>query len=190
MHGRRRVICKICGEDKIHYGLGMCSPCLRKWKRQTRPIYYLRTCWGEIKRRSTQKVPNREYVCFGQKFCTKDEFVNRFLTDKKFLSLYKSWQEHDFKRGFAPSIDRIDPTKGYEIDNLQFLSNNENTRKDSIIPTAVLDVEQDILYTFNSVAEAANFLNIGSGKLCHYRDNKVLYKKIYSIYTIEVTDEE
>jgi hypothetical protein len=184
MRGRKLIICKCCGEEKINFGFGMCSPCLRKWKRQTRPIYYLRTCWGEIKRRSTQKVPNRTYTCYGQEFCTKTEFVDKFLNDPNFLTLYKNWQENNFKRGYAPSIDRIDSSKGYELNNLQFLSNIENTRKESSLPTLVLSIHNDI-FIFDSLSDAAKFLKTTSGKLAYHKLNNIIFKKTYYIYNLD-----
>jgi hypothetical protein len=49
-----------------------------------------------------------------------------------YLSLHKVWLESGFKRGFVPSLDRIDNKVDYQLDNLQFLTLSENLRKDKL----------------------------------------------------------
>lgn len=173
-HGRNLIKCDMCDEIKPKGGFNLCSACLRKWKRQTRPIYYLRTCWGEIKRRSTQKVPNREYICFGQEFCTKEEFIERFLTDPKFLKLYKEWQESGFKRGLAPSIDRIDGNLGYCINNIHFITNIENAQKEFSFKTILK--KDNIVLEFDSRTSAGKFLRLESSQICRKLKKYKKYK--------------
>lgn len=131
MEKRRKIcICIKCNKESPHFGLGMCSPCLRKTKRETRPSFYLGTCYSEIKRRCKHKDPLRpNYV--GKKFCTKQEFFDKFLNDSQFLSLFENWRNSGFKRGEAPSIDRIDNQGDYLIGNLQFIKHSQNTGKNS-----------------------------------------------------------
>jgi hypothetical protein len=50
---------------------------------------------------------------------------------KKFMTLYKNWQENGYKRAYSPSIDRIDNRRGYEFDNLQWLTFSQNARKNN-----------------------------------------------------------
>lgn len=128
--GRKVCICKRCGKESLHFGLGMCSSCLRKTKRETKPSFYLGTCYSEIKRRCSHKDILRPNY-FGKNFCTREEFFNKFLTDDNFLLLFDNWRNHNFKRGEAPSIDRIDNNGDYSIENSQFIKHSENTGKDS-----------------------------------------------------------
>ena len=48
---------------------------------------------------------------------------------KKFMAYYKAWVDTGFLNKAAPSIDRIKSNKGYELDNLQWLSLSENCSK-------------------------------------------------------------
>lgn len=112
----------------MHFGLNMCSPCLRRTKRETKPSFYLGTCYSEMTRRCKHfDIVRPKYV--GKNICTKEEFINRFLNDPTFLELFKGWQESGFKRGDAPSIDRIDNNGSYLIDNLQFLKHSDHNSK-------------------------------------------------------------
>lgn len=66
----------------------------------------------------------------GRKLLTKDEW-NEWTKQQmpRFMELYKAWRNKGFKRKFAPSVDRIDNNKGYEIDNMQWITQSENSKK-------------------------------------------------------------
>lgn len=50
-------------------------------------------------------------------------------TEAEFNKLYDGWKKSGFQRKMAPSIDRIDNGRGYTVDNMQWLSQSENSRK-------------------------------------------------------------
>ena len=82
-----------------------------------------------MSRRVKTPDPSRpNYV--GKEICTKEEFVAKFAKSEEFLSLFKNWQDSGFQRREAPSIDRIDNSGGYTLDNMQFIKHVENTNKD------------------------------------------------------------
>lgn len=127
----------------------MCSACLRNTKRQTKPSFYLGTCYSEMSRRVKTFDPLRPNY-YNMEICSKKEFIDRFLIDEMFLNLYKNWQDNNFERKFAPSIDRRNNTIGYKILNLQFIRQGENSVKDILVK-----VFDEFGNKFNSVKEAA-----------------------------------
>lgn len=173
MSGRKMVICNVCLKEKQHFGLGMCSACLRNHKRKTKPSFYLGTCYSEISRRVKTYDPSRK-IYLGLEKCTKDEFIQRFIDDECFLKNYKNWQDNNYRRKFAPSIDRIDNTKGYTLDNMQFLNNNENALKAHVIPTSIKKDEKVLV--FKTRTEAAEFLETTTSILCKALKLKKLFK--------------
>lgn len=73
----------------------------------------------------------------GQGICTADEFFvwcKQIENLDAFIAIYYDWFNADFALSYVPSVDRIDPTKGYTCDNLQWLSFEENCRKNNINP--------------------------------------------------------
>jgi len=73
----------------------------------------------------------------GNGICTKDEFFvwcKQIENLDTFVGIYYDWFNADFPLHLSPSIDRIDPSKGYTCDNLQWLSFEENCRKNNINP--------------------------------------------------------
>lgn len=56
-------------------------------------------------------------------WCKEKQNFNMFLT------IYIEWAEEDFELWFAPTIDRIDSTKGYTADNIQWMGYGDNCSK-------------------------------------------------------------
>ncbi|RXI77355.1 hypothetical protein DXH47_09160 [Levilactobacillus suantsaii] len=61
-------------------------------------------------------------------FSLKD-FYDWSMKDKNFHRLFRMWVFDNYSKISKPSVDRIDPTVGYEFDNMQWLSWNENYYK-------------------------------------------------------------
>lgn len=62
----------------------------------------------------------------------REEFYNWAKDNQKFLELYKEYIESGFERKLAPSVDRIDSSKGYELDNIEWVTMSENSRRGAV----------------------------------------------------------
>lgn len=74
----------------------------------------------------------RTYHVTGKDFLTKGEWNTWCYapeTYKRFMRAYELWVQNNFNEKFAPSIDRVDNTKGYILGNLQWLTKSENCSK-------------------------------------------------------------
>lgn len=65
----------------------------------------------------------------GRELCTKDEFMALASEDANLPALFKDWVDSGRRQRLAPSVDRIDHTKGYTIDNIQFITCGANSSK-------------------------------------------------------------
>lgn len=69
---------------------------------------------------------------FKKQICTYDEFMN-WAKQKEVLeklqSLIKNWEKNNYIIKLSPSIDRIENSKGYTIENMQWITQQQNSSK-------------------------------------------------------------
>lgn len=108
--------------------LNKCIECCNKYyykERRTNPHYYLRCVYNSMSYRCRELNRYKKL-----KLLSKDDWTvwtSHHMT--KFLKLYRNWQKNGYKVSSAPSIDRIDNSRGYEADNMQWLTQSQNARK-------------------------------------------------------------
>lgn len=76
-----------------------------------------------------QKAKHHLYV--GKELIDRDSFYWWALGSQKFYELFGAYKEANFERKLAPSVDRIDSTKGYTLDNMEWVTMSENSRRGS-----------------------------------------------------------
>lgn len=82
------------------------------------------------KYRTSGKYPGKYKTYKNVKLkCTVEEFTKYAEKSNQLKKVYEKWVENNYSRKFTPTIDRIDITKDYSIDNIQFLSNSDNVKK-------------------------------------------------------------
>ena len=62
----------------------------------------------------------------------RDDFYDWALSNPKFTKLFSAYIDSGFERKLAPSVDRIDSSKGYSLDNIEFVTMSENSRRGSV----------------------------------------------------------
>lgn len=65
----------------------------------------------------------------GKSFLTKDDFMTWALTSPEYKKLHAAWVKSGYKKSLAPSVDRTDPDRGYTLDNMTWMTWEENHRK-------------------------------------------------------------
>jgi len=92
------------------------------------PRGYLNRIYGGIKTRckNTRYKKNKKY--HGLPVMDWEEFVEWGLSPE-FLELYARYLESGKDRKLAPSVDRIDPSKGYVKGNVRWLTLSENSKR-------------------------------------------------------------
>ncbi len=57
--------------------------------------------------------------------------LSRWLyTETKFIYLFEQWEKSGWEPGLIPSIDRLNESQGYSLDNIQVITWNENRQKE------------------------------------------------------------
>ena len=99
---------------------------------------------------------------FGPVGYTLKQFHERFLVDPRFLQLHQAWLALGCPYREKPSVDRIDPLKGYTLENVQIMTWAENHAKGMAEASLThghgviqLDMNGNEIARFESMAEAS-----------------------------------
>lgn len=106
-------------EEDAHQGLGVES---LRYRRDIKSFIMkrYRTIKSRIKNHSLYK---------NVALCTRDEFLNFSLDCKELTRLFKEWQNSGFRQHLVPSVDRINPKRGYMVDNIRWVTHSDNSKK-------------------------------------------------------------
>lgn len=77
-----------------------------------------------------QKLKHHLYA--GKSLLSREDFYKWAISDESFNSLFKLYEESGYVQKIAPSVDRIDSSKGYELSNMEFITHSENSRRGSL----------------------------------------------------------
>ena len=62
----------------------------------------------------------------------KEDFFEWSNNNEDFHRLFQEWGEAGYPRKLCPSVDRVNPTWGYEIWNMEWVTQSENSRRAQI----------------------------------------------------------
>lgn len=65
----------------------------------------------------------------GKELLPRQDFYDWSLANNSFHSLFAAWEEAEHNQKLTPSINRIDPTRGYTLDNMEWITHSENSRQ-------------------------------------------------------------
>lgn len=63
---------------------------------------------------------------------SRELFYAWAMPHTKFHKLYIEWVDSGYDRKLCPSVDRIDSSKGYTLENMEWVTHSENSRRGSI----------------------------------------------------------
>lgn len=65
----------------------------------------------------------------GKELLNKNIFYTWAINHPDFLKLYSAYIAHNYNRKLAPSVDRVDPSLGYNLLNMEWVTMSENSRR-------------------------------------------------------------
>ena len=68
----------------------------------------------------------------GKYLLSREEFYKWALISDEFNKLFKEWELSNYNQKLTPSVDRVNPKIGYELSNMEWVTNSENSRRSSI----------------------------------------------------------
>lgn len=126
-----KIITKNFGINRSRYdGLqGICRDCksLRSKEHNLTIHGFLSQTYNAIKQRT--KSPNIKHINYkGMYVLNRQDFLNWSKNNKQFLFLFNNWKDNkEYKK--TPSVDRINPCLGYMLNNIQWVTQGENSGK-------------------------------------------------------------
>ena len=98
-------------------------------KTRTQLDYFVKKVYCGMRDRCTVPNSHSSKYYFGLPLLDREEFLEFSLNDEDLKKLFKEWVDSEWERKLTPSIDRIFPNLGYTINNIQWITVSENSKR-------------------------------------------------------------
>jgi hypothetical protein len=94
-----------------------------------KPHRYLVYRYRDMKARVNGKLAGdqKSRLWLGLDLLSKDQFMNWAKNHPDYLALHQAWADAGYPRRLSPSIHRIDRSKGYTLDNIAWVTQQQNS---------------------------------------------------------------
>lgn len=93
---------------------------------------FLMRLYRNMKSRVSGVQKLKAHLYKGKYLLPKEAFYEWAKLNSDFHELFDKYEKNEYDRKIAPSIDRIDSSLGYSLDNMRFITHSENSRLGSI----------------------------------------------------------
>ncbi len=93
---------------------------------------FLMRLYRNMKSRVTGIQKQKFHLYAGCELLTKEDFYSWAKESEDFLKLFFEWELSGYQRKLTPSVDRINSTYGYRVNNMEWVTNSENSRRGSL----------------------------------------------------------
>lgn len=129
-------------EQRAHY-----NEVVRNWKKRTGRYTYafvkaqgyertkkgfLMRLYRNMKSRVTGVQRQKFHLYAGCQLLPKEEFYRWALESPKFHQLFSDWELNSYDRKLTPSVDRVDSDIGYVLENMEWVTHSENSRRGTL----------------------------------------------------------
>jgi hypothetical protein len=119
----------------------------------------------------------KSYLYSGKNILSKDVFYKWAEESQDFHKLFSEWESSNYDMKFTPSVDRINSDRGYTIDNMEWVTHSENSRRSSNYRrNLLLNIETGIFY--EGYEEAGNSVGSNRSQFRHWFLGKNKSKKM------------
>lgn len=93
---------------------------------------FLVRLYRNMQSRITGVQASKHHLYKGKALLSREEFYEWSLTSSEFVRLFTIWEESSYNRRLTPSVDRIDSSEGYEVENMEWVPFHENCRRGAV----------------------------------------------------------
>ena len=104
--------------------------CTKKYEKTHKG--FLMRLYRNMQSRVTGVQHAKFHLYEGKSLLPRDEFYKWAMESDKFFALFKEYEDSGFSRKLTPSVDRVDSSKGYSVDNMEWVTHSENSRRGSV----------------------------------------------------------
>jgi hypothetical protein len=83
--------------------------------------------YRNMKSRVTGVQKKKAHLYMGLQILPKEDFYSWAHTDKEFHKLWRDWVASGFNQKLTPSVNRVDTSCGYCLENIEWLTFSENS---------------------------------------------------------------
>jgi hypothetical protein len=94
---------------------------------KTIPGFLMRS-YRNMQSRVSGVQKKKAHLYKGLSLLDRQDFYDLSKNDWHFFELWLDWIKSDYDRKLTPSVNRIDSSRGYEPDNIEWLTHSENSR--------------------------------------------------------------
>lgn len=89
----------------------------------------LMRCYRNMESRVAGIQWRKKHLYEGKELLSREEFYQWAINSPDFHSLFDAWESSGYDRKLAPSVDRVDSKRGYTVDNMEWVTHSENSRR-------------------------------------------------------------
>ena len=97
-------------------------------KYEKSPKGFLMRLYRNMQSRVTGVQKQKFHLYEGKELLNREDFYNWAIGNPCFLQMFEIYKNSQFNIKLAPTVDRIDSSKGYTLDNIRWLTHSENSR--------------------------------------------------------------
>lgn len=101
-------------------------------KYEKTPKGFAMRLYRNMQSRITGVQKSKFHLYEGKELLDRDSFYCWILNNDTYLTLLDEYEKSGYERRLAPSVDRIESSKGYTIDNIEIVTMSENSRRGTI----------------------------------------------------------
>jgi hypothetical protein len=90
---------------------------------------FLVRMYRNMKSRTCGIQKKKSHLYLGLTLLEKDLFYDWALSSEQFHAMFSAWELSNYHRKLTPTVDRIDSEFGYIVENMQWLTHSDNSRK-------------------------------------------------------------
>jgi hypothetical protein len=113
-------------EKQRLYRISNGNACTKKYEKTKKG--FLVRMYRNMKSRIVGIQYKKAHLYLGKELLDKEIFYNIALNDENFNKLFQEWELSGYNRKLTPSVDRIDSSLGYSVENIRFITHSENSR--------------------------------------------------------------